>query len=389
MGKKNKFDKIERNETYYEAYGEEEKKAKKKDFFGLDTKSVPEKKELSSKFTYKREKKKAADETETDSAEKELEKPIISPFVLTLVVFCLAFAMQFITESTLLSSFVQGKETAVTLIMYAAVYVVPSVVYMVLTAGRARFHYVKGFSLKLLPFSFACLGLVLSLTALQKYLIAYTFAYSEPTAASSHGILFSILVGALLPAVCEELFVHGILQKETADYAGGLSGILVSSLVFAMLHFELQYFFVYFVAALVMGALTHVTGSVLPAMLVHFLNNLLSIMFSERLGFIATERIGGTLLIIVIAAICFGFLILCLNIAEKISEKRADNLARINRSAEEDDGTETDSDNKVKGFVRFFASEGKTFKRLANTLKTPPMLICYVIFMVTLFLNFV
>jgi len=383
LGKKNKFDKIERNETYYEAYGEEDgQKKKKKKILDIDTEKIPEKKPLSSKFTYTREKKQTSEQAQVTSTEQtEISKPLISPYVLTLVTLCLAFAVKCLASSKFFLDLVKGKETAASVIMYAVVYIIPSVLFLVLSYKRMHLHYVRRFSPTMFPFSFACLGLVLSVTALQKYFIAYTFSYSEPTVSVSGGLLSGILVSALLPAVCEELFVHGIVQREVSEYAGGLSGILVSAVVFSLLHFELQYFFVYFAASLIMGTLTHVTRSVIPAMIVHFLNNTLSILFSEKLGFIATERIGGRLLMIVIAAICFGFLILCLNIAEKISEKRADKCAKAALS-------ENSDEQDINGdFLCFLSKDGRTFKRAVNVLKTPPMLVCYVIFIITLFLN--
>lgn len=379
MGKKNKFEKIGRNETYYEAYGEEEVKEKKtgKSILGVDKENVPEKKKLSSRFTYIREKKQPEPTPETQEAliYEEIEKPRISPYVLTLVVVCLAFILKSLAAHELFSGFIHKNSALVSVAIYAFVYLIPSVIFVILSFGRMRFHYVRKFSPSLLPFSFACLGLVLSITALQKYLIAYTFGYSEPTAMTYGGVLTGVLLGALLPAVCEELLIHGILQKEISEYAGGFAGIIISAVVFSVLHFELQYFFVYLIAAVIMGALTHVTGSCLPAMLVHFLNNAFSILFSERLGFVATERIGGTLLIIVIFAVCLAFLILCLNIAEKISEKKADVCAENIESGED------------VHIEYFFAREGRSLARAINVLKTPPMLICYVIFIIAVVLN--
>ncbi|MBR2021976.1 MAG: hypothetical protein IJ939_06015 [Clostridia bacterium] len=83
MGNKKKFDKIERNETYYEAYGDEEekkqekKKEKKKTEIlpGIDLENVPEKEKLSSRFTYKREKKKVVQ----DKSQAETVPAVIMP----------------------------------------------------------------------------------------------------------------------------------------------------------------------------------------------------------------------------------------------------------------------------------------------------------------------
>ena len=388
MGNRNKFDKIERNDTYYEAYGEEEitekkkkkdKKNKIKDLSGLDASNVPEKEKPSFRFTFTKEKRKVIYDNEKTS---DVTPPSKAPFVFMLTVFCLVLLMSFALTSNRFNRLDDTTAAAVKAGMYILAYLVPSIIYLVIPHSGKHLHNIRRFSVSTLAFSASCLGLMLCLTALQKYLIAYSFSYSEPTVAVQGNIWLGLVTGALLPAVCEELFVRGILQHKISEYAGGFCGITVGALVFAMLHFELQYFMIYFVSGLVLGAVTHVTRSVFPAIAVHFLNNALSIVFSEKLSFVATERIGGTLLIIVLAGICFGFLILTLHLAETISEKRAEKSLKMPNKTP----LEGHLDGERNAFF-LLSPQGKTATRSFKVVTNPFMLSAVAIFIIIVFVT--
>lgn len=388
MGNKKKFDKIELNESYYETHREEsepvkekkkEKKEKKnkepKTLVDLNVSELPEKKKISSRFTFTKEKRTVVSE-ENDT--EQLKSPSKAPYVYSLIVLCLVFVMKIVVVSDAFFSLAQETRAIIKTVLYLMAFVVPSVIFMMAIKEKRHLHNIRLFSVNVVPFAASSLGLLLCLTALQKYLIAYTFSYSEPTVAAEGSLAVSLLVGALLPAVCEELFVRGILQHEISEYAGGLCGVLVGAFVFAMLHFEFQYFFIYFVAGIVLGSITHTSRSVFPAMAVHFFNNAFSIMFSDKLSFVATERIGGTLLIIVLASFCFGFLILTLHLAEKISEKRAGKYLS-------DEGEAADGKNDEKNVFYVLSPDGKTARRFFKVLTNPAMLVSFAIFIVIAF----
>lgn len=393
MGIKKKFDKIEKNETYYAAYGEEEqdeqqeqktekkekpKKEKKAKNTPIDAEAhnAPQKERATEKYTFSREKRKVVVHKKKEPAEIEAApKP---PFVFALAVLCIVLIASFVVSSDLFSSLSAKKASYIKILLYVCAYIVPSVIYLLMPQSGRHLHSMRRFSASVMPFAASCLGLVFFVTALQKYIIAYVFSYSEAAAAVPGHLWLSILSGALLPAVCEELFVRGIFQHEVSEYAGGFCGIMAGALVFALLHFELQYFMIYMVAGIILGVVTHVSRSVFPAMLVHFLNNTISILLSDKLSFVATERIGGTLLIIVLASFCFGFLILTLHLAEKISEKRAE------RCLSHNDG-EAEKEEKAVFFLCL--PQGNTMKKSFKALTSPPMLIAYAVFVIAVFIG--
>lgn len=86
-----------------------------------------------------------------------------------------------------------------------------------------------------------------------------------------------LLVIGLAPAVCEELLVRGAIARAIAARAGMWIAVLVSSLYFAVMHLSLARA----APTAVLGALLAIaalrSGSIVPAMIVHFLNNAIAL----------------------------------------------------------------------------------------------------------------
>ena len=92
--------------------------------------------------------------------------------------------------------------------------------------------------------------------------------------------LVAIPVLAILPAVCEELLFRGILCTEL-DRRGALRAILVGSLLFALIHFDLANLPVYFYAGILLCLVLYVSDSLVATMIIHALYNLIS-LFGQR-----------------------------------------------------------------------------------------------------------
>lgn len=91
------------------------------------------------------------------------------------------------------------------------------------------------------------------------------------------GLAFNLFVLALTPAVCEELLFRGYVQREAERGAGILVGILISGIVFGLYHLRLTQAIPLCVLGVYLAWLTWRTGSLLPAMFVHFTNNAIAI----------------------------------------------------------------------------------------------------------------
>lgn len=91
------------------------------------------------------------------------------------------------------------------------------------------------------------------------------------------GLAFNLVVLALTPAVCEELLFRGYVQREAERGAGIAAGILISGIVFGLYHLRLTQAIPLCVLGVYLAWLTWRTGSLLPAMFVHFTNNTIAI----------------------------------------------------------------------------------------------------------------
>ena len=94
-------------------------------------------------------------------------------------------------------------------------------------------------------------------------------------------VLLLLLVG-VVPAVCEELLFRGFVQAGLLrEFESAPKAILVGALVFAGFHLNPWRLSVLLVIGLYLGFLTQRSASLLPAMLAHALNNVLSISLAE------------------------------------------------------------------------------------------------------------
>lgn len=389
MAKRNKFEKLGKNDSYFENHPEETQGKKEngglwhrvgkktaEGVFGSTPENVPEKERVPSRFTFTRSKQKVM---YTDEPEIEIPKPDKAPFILVLVCMALLLLGSALLTSDLMAGISSTGATLAVVGVSVAAYVIPVIVYILSSKSRMKFYNIKGFSASSVPIIAASLGVLLCAVALQKYFIAYTFSYSVPVVTSSQGVGIALVVSALVPALCEELLIRGVVQYEITKYAGGISGVVAGALLFGFIHFDLQYFMIYFTSGIILGLLTHITHSVFPAMIVHFLNNTFSVLLSDRLAFVATERIGGSFLMIVLAVFGFVVLLILLQMIEKLCAKRA-----VTYAARKEENAENDE------AYYFVAKDKGTLSRFGKVLVSPYMLACLGLFAVVVIckLNF-
>jgi len=89
-----------------------------------------------------------------------------------------------------------------------------------------------------------------------------------------------LLLGALLPAVCEEAAFRGVLLGSVRRTLGSASAIIISSLVFGLFHMTAVRFLPTAFLGLMLGLSVVLTGSLLPAIVWHALNNALARLVS-------------------------------------------------------------------------------------------------------------
>ena len=114
----------------------------------------------------------------------------------------------------------------------------------------------------------------------------------------------ALVIFALLPGVCEELFFRGFVQTRLTKRWGVVWSVLFSALLFGIAHSDPVHSPLAFVMGLMVGVVVEWTGSLWPAIGAHVANNALSILAS--LGYVQFNlptpwKIGAMSMLVVTA----------------------------------------------------------------------------------------
>jgi membrane protease YdiL (CAAX protease family) len=91
-----------------------------------------------------------------------------------------------------------------------------------------------------------------------------------------------LLAVALAPAICEEVVFRGALLRGLASRIPPLAALVISSAMFALYHVRPVQMLPTFTLGLSLGLLSLRAGSILPAVIAHFLNNTMAILVSRQ-----------------------------------------------------------------------------------------------------------
>lgn len=100
-----------------------------------------------------------------------------------------------------------------------------------------------------------------------------------PPEGEAGGLAIAMIFLVITAPVCEELLVRGILLTALRKH-GEWFGIIVSALVFGFIHGNLDQLPYAFVVGILYGLLAVRSGSVIPSMILHSVNNLLVVLGS-------------------------------------------------------------------------------------------------------------
>lgn len=317
------------------------------------------------------------------------QKSITAP-VAVLAVFILLLLTRFL-EGELLT---RENEYVAIIVLQLLIFLLPAAIYIKLTSANVS-------ELRISPFGLGHILLVISAivtisagTLLIRYYTAGYSALSENydlygvfISKNDGGVgdtLYLVLAYAALPAVCEEAVFRGILCAEY-QHRSSFAAVFMSSLFFAMIHFDTENFLALFFAGAVLSFTLYATRSLLAPIVVHFCQNLLSVF--GRPAIQTLYDLGGEKLFIFIItalALLFAF-IFCSEAARLYRGYSRQNLSSEYRNSNDaersSDGGDTPSqwDEFAKRFPRVSATLGAIF--------SPTALLCYVIYAVALFIK--
>ena len=142
-------------------------------------------------------------------------------------------------------------------------------------------------------------GYGFTLTLNSSWALLWTFILgTDTTEAAQHTaeqmqsapLWFLILVIAVTPAICEELFFRGLLLKSYA--AAPAAALCMSSALFSLLHYDVLRLFPTFYLGMFFGWVVMRTGNLTAGMILHFLNNTFSVV-AMKFSYTFLERFGG------------------------------------------------------------------------------------------------
>ncbi|WBW49603.1 CPBP family glutamic-type intramembrane protease [Peptoniphilus equinus] len=106
----------------------------------------------------------------------------------------------------------------------------------------------------------------------------------------------------ILPAVCEELYFRGALIN-SYDIYGARFAIVMSALIFALFHFDIQNFMAPFLLGILFGSFLELTGSIIASMTAHFVNNVIALFFARYVNASLFDYLGNTNLAVEIGSL--------------------------------------------------------------------------------------
>lgn len=118
---------------------------------------------------------------------------------------------------------------------------------------------------------------------------------------------------AVAPAICEEIAFRGFVMGSLSDFGDGFA-ILISSMFFGMMHTGLSGIVFAFSVGLLLGFIRKISGSMIPSMIVHFLNNAYSVLMLVCLKILDIEIFGiisGTFVFTMLLVFAVMLIIFC------------------------------------------------------------------------------
>lgn len=110
--------------------------------------------------------------------------------------------------------------------------------------------------------------------------LGYTFSSSSSTGYYPFWLfVVNLIMTAILPAICEETAHRGMLLKSLSGY-GYKKAIIISALLFGLLHLNIEQFFYATIIGLYLGYLSILCDTIYPAIIIHFMNNGIGVLMS-------------------------------------------------------------------------------------------------------------
>ena len=169
-------------------------------------------------------------------------------------------------------------------------------------------------------------GLMFSLNFVNNAFVAFLglFGYELPSSAlpsmEGGGLIGVLLVVAVLPALLEETIFRGIILEGIKD-VGTVAACLLGGALFCIFHQNPAQTVYQFVCGAAFTLLAIRADSILPTVLIHFINNAV-ILFNEKFGFLNHLPFAGEVALYVLSAISLVVSLLYLIFLDKRNNRK-------------------------------------------------------------------
>ena len=146
--------------------------------------------------------------------------------------------------------------------------------------------------------------------------------WGESDHLKGYEIVLNFIVIAVVPGFCEEFLFRGAILENCLPF-GRSNAIMISSLLFALMHQNIEQFLYTFVAGIVLGMVYERTGSIWNCTLLHILNNFVSVLETSVYANLG-DSVEGNLALLLIEAVIFffGAVSICILIIRFFSKRK-------------------------------------------------------------------
>lgn len=138
-------------------------------------------------------------------------------------------------------------------------------------------------------------------------------------------IILGFVAYAVLPAIAEELLFRGIMLRGFSRRASGVASVMLSAVMFCLMHGSLQQTFYQLILGVMLGFVAYYTGNILFSMIFHFLNNAIVVLLELVGGYNSflngfSQNFGGYMFAIAIAVMATIVAVLFIWLLKKINK---------------------------------------------------------------------
>lgn len=137
-----------------------------------------------------------------------------------------------------------------------------------------------------------------------------------------------LIVIAIMPAICEEFIFRGVICGLIKEY-NKTAAIILSALAFSLVHATVQQIPFAFLMGLFLGYLYVKYDTLLIGIILHFINNFISCIFSVLYGKLPEETYTVLYTVYDIATVAIGTICLVIFIVRRIKERKENHEKQI------------------------------------------------------------